>query len=186
MNLHAPALFDEPEEEGSGGAYWEIAAQSSPTHDAADLNVPVVFRRQPRPISARQRVAYRSGLLLLILSKFNRNAAKLENIHLLTWATRSSRTRRILIAWLSGHTSARLVGYRTDPELPVTISLAIVDGLVSPTGNGQRVKLTDKGVLLANMIDSERDLFRLEKEFLARLGALSDASIARRMGGVSR
>src|SRR6266511_4363407 len=92
-------------------ALWALATGSSQP-DGDELRAPVVFRSQPKPIDARHRVAYRTSLLVLTLSRFNRNAAKLANLHLLMWATRSARTRRLLSAWWSGRRFANTVTQR--------------------------------------------------------------------------
>jgi hypothetical protein len=164
-------------------ALWALATGSSQP-DGDELRAPVVFRSQPKPIDARHRVAYRTALLVLTLSRFNRNAAKLANLHLLMWATRSARTRRLLSAWWSGRRFANTVTQRLDPDLQVTLNLALVDGLVEPAGaDRQRVRLTDKGVALVGLIDAENELLAVEKAFLATLAPLSDAAVARHLGG---
>ncbi len=73
---------------------------------------------------------------------------------------------------------------RLDPDLQVTLNLALVDGLLEPAGaDRQRVRLTDKGVALVGLIDAENELLAVEKAFLATLAPLSDAAVARHLGG---
>jgi hypothetical protein len=69
-----------------------------------------------------------------------------------------------------------------DPDLQITLNLAIVDGLVVPGGDGRRVRLTEQGIELANLLHSQSDLLKVEKDFLAELQPLSDAVIERRIG----
>jgi hypothetical protein len=134
-------------------------------------------------MDARRRIAYRTSLLVLVLSRFNANAAKLEHVHLFMWATRTKRTRKMLSAWWAGRRFATTQLQRTDPDLLVTVRLAIADGLVGVKGQGrQRIYLTDKGADLAGAIDREEDLLSIEKNFLSSFPRLSDAAVARNLG----
>lgn len=157
--------------------------RSSDITSPANDSVEVVFRRQPRPVEARHRLAYRTSLLVLTLSFFNQNAARLDNLHVMTWATRSSRTRRMLLAWWSGRQFVGTSSVRMDPDLDLTLRLARADGLIEQAGaSGQRLKLTDLGLRLADLIRGDVDVLVAEKEFLMRFGRLSDAVIDRQLG----
>lgn len=165
------------------GVLWSLAASDADS-EPENLAVPIVFRRQARPVEARRRVAYRTALLVLILAGFNRNAARIDNLHLLMWATRSARTRRLFEAWWSGRRFANTVTQRLDPDLEVTINLALVDGLVASTGsNRERVRLTEKGMQFATLINARSGLLNIEKEFIASLAVLSDAAVRQHLGG---
>lgn len=162
---------------------WTLAATPGEPGDSS-LLVPVVFRQQPRPLDARHRVAYRTALLMLILNRFNRSAARLDNLHLLTWATRSGRTRAIVQSWWAGRRPANIATQRLDPDLQVTLNLTLVDGLIHFTGaRRDRVELTENGKSLARLIEDEPSLLDLEKHFLGSLGQLSDSKITRVLGG---
>lgn len=161
-----------------------IAASLRPDVDAADVDI--VFRRQPKPIPARHRIAYRTSLVVLVLSRFNQGAAKLTNLHTLMWATRTERTRRMFAAWWAGRRFYFTSTDRIDPDLQVTLNLAIVDGLIEPGSNQARVKLTDRGRDLVSHIDGIDNLLSVEKAFLATLDRLSDGAMERRLAGVPR
>lgn len=149
----------------------------------ASLGLAVIFHRQPRAVPARHRVAYRTSLLVLVLSRFNQGAARLDNIHLLTWAARSGRTRTMLQRWWTGRRFVSTSTVRMDPDLDLTIRLALADGLIQTAGsNRQRLKLTDKGKLLATAVDEAPSLLGIEKDFLETLKPLSDGAIDRRLG----
>jgi hypothetical protein len=158
------------------------SASVRPDIDAGDVDI--VFRRQPKPVAARHRLAYRTALVVIVLSRFNREAAKLTNLHTLMWATRTSRTRRMFAAWWHGRRYYFTATNRIDPDLQVTLNLAIVDGLIAPGASNGRVQLTDKGRDLAGRIHGLEDLLVVEKAFLNDLGRLSDAAIERRLAGV--
>jgi hypothetical protein len=153
---------------------------------AVPAELDIVFRTQPKQVEARHRVAYRTALVVLVLSRFNRHAAKLTNLHTVMWATRTARTRRTFSAWWNGRRFYNASTERLDPDLQITLNLAIVDGLVAPAGEGRRVQLTERGNELARLLDDEHELLAIEKKFLSALEPLSDASMERQLGEVRR
>jgi hypothetical protein len=162
---------------------WELAAASSDTQPVpSDVNV--VFRQQPKPVDARHRVAYRTALLVVILARFNQRAATLASLHTVMWATRSARTRRMFRAWWDGRRAYNTVTERIDPDLEITLNLALVDGLVAPKGTRGRIQLTDKGHELARLIDEETTLLAVEKAFLRGFDRLSDSTLVKKLGVV--
>jgi len=164
---------------------WQLGA-SSDGAEPVSSEVDIVFRRQPKPVEARHRVAYRTTLVVLVLSHFNMGAARLTNLHTVMWATRTARTRQIFRAWWEGRRFYNSSTERLDPDLQITLNLALVDGLLEPSGQGTRVRLTDKGAELARLLDNEPEVLSIEKGFLGALGRLSDASMDRRLGEVPR
>lgn len=171
-----------PAQDGDADAIWTVIATSD-VGDDTGLHVPVVFRSQPHPLEARHRVVFRTALLVLVLGFFNQGAARLENVHLMMWAMRSARTRRLLMAWWHGRRFVGTVTVRTDPGLDITINLARVDGLIEAAGsNLQRLRLTTKGRALFDLIGTDGRLLEEEKRFLASLGSLSDAAVDRHVG----
>jgi hypothetical protein len=177
-------LADDSPHSGQGqnaAVLWSAAAAASMQH-AEGLEVPAIFRVQPRPLDARRRVAYRTALLVLVLSHFNGSAAKINNVHLFMWATRTRRTRRMLSAWWAGRRFATTQIQRVDPDLQITIGLAYADGLIGVRGQGgQRIQLTERGEQFARAIDQTPDLLSLEKEFLSSFPRLSDAAVSRNL-----
>jgi hypothetical protein len=150
-----------------------------------DLDARVRFHRLPRPLPAEQRVAYRLATLVLILSRFKRATASVESLHLISWATRSRRSRAILLSWWDGRRFADTVTERLDPNLQVTLNLAVVHGLARVANAARRrIGLTEQGGALAARLYADDGLLRIEKRFLASLGALSDGRISRVLGEV--
>ncbi len=185
LPLGFPVSHDTPhgnrQDEGQA-VLWALAAAAS-TIEAEELQIPAGFLKRPRAIDARRRIAYRTSLLVLILSRFNGKAAKLENVHLFMWATRTKRTRKMLSAWWAGRKYATTQVHKIDPDLLVTVRLAIADGIVGIKGKGrQRICLTKKGIELASAIDHEVGLLSTEKSFLASFPRLSDAAVVRYLG----
>lgn len=176
-------MTDQPAVAPDADSAWVAASVRG---DAVQTDVNVVFRRQPKPVPARHRVVYRTALVVLVLSRFNQGAAKLTNLHTLMWATRTARTRRMFGAWWQGRRFYTTTTERLDPDLQVTLNLALVDGLIEPAGQGTRVRLGDKGRELARLIDQDDELLKVEKAFLIGLDRLSDSAMERRLATVPR
>lgn len=136
------------------------------------------FSNAPVLISVRNRVPWRTATMCLILSHFNRDQARLDHLHLLTWSVETDGTRELLKVWLSGERPIDRATVRIDPELSATITLGHGLGLVQITGT-RKVQLTDQGKELAAEIFANEELFSVEKSFLNGLGALNEARLAR-------
>ncbi|MDX5574348.1 hypothetical protein [Streptomyces sp. ID01-9D] len=142
----------------------------------------VTFRRQPRPIPADARVGYKIAQTALVLHTFNKNAAALENLHLFSWALGTPRRRQMLLSWWSGNRYANTVTQRLDPYLPVALNIGVMRGVMRiTTGTKSRIHLASTGVLLAQEIEQDHNLFAAEKNFLRQFGRLSDASVSRQL-----
>ena len=167
----------------SSAAIPELASRIA-MGGVVDVDAPVRFRRQPRVVRGEQRIAWRLGALVLVLSRFNQVTASIESIHLISWALRSPRTRQLLLSrWTGTHSLVRLPRH-IDPGLPITLRLAVADGLVRVHGQGhRRIVLTAAGSALAAEIDQQAGLFSTEKAFLSKLGRISDAGVSRVLSG---
>ncbi|MET9808149.1 hypothetical protein [Streptomyces halstedii] len=142
----------------------------------------VKFRRQPRPIPADARVGYKVAQATLVLHTFNRNAATLENLHLFSWALGTPKRRQMLLSWWSGNRYANTVTQKLDPYLPVALNIGVMRGVMRiTTGAKNRIHLEPSGVLMAQEIEHDHDLFAAEKNFLRQFGRLSDASVSRQL-----
>jgi hypothetical protein len=147
----------------------------------AGLQATARFTRRPRALPARQRLTYRTGLVVLTLDHCRQKAIRLDNLHLLSWAMRSRRTRAMFGAWWSGRRFTGTFTQRLDPELELSLNLLMADRLVQFTNvAGRRVGLTDSGKALAAELRNE-DVYDTEKAFLATFDELNDAAISRRM-----
>jgi hypothetical protein len=157
----------------------------TPVHDISirDANAAVQFTRRPRLVRAEQRLGWRLGLVVIVLSRFNRTAGTVGHLHVLSWALRSQRSRQVFLAFWEGRRAAGEIVNRMDPSLPLTLSLAAAHGLIEVKDN-RRVGLTESGKALAKRIKSADDLFATELGYLDRLGSLRDARMERLLGPV--
>ncbi len=163
---------------------YAVSMSQSFTDDAdqfGHLDAPIVFRPRPRLIRAEQRIPWRIGLLCLTLSRFNQNSATVGHLHTLSWAMRSHRSRESFLSVWDGRRLAGELLTRMDPNLPVTLNLAVVRGLAAVKAANQRIGLTQAGIDTAAQILNEPGLFVSETEFLTRLGRLSDSRMDQRL-----
>ena len=89
-------------------------------------------------------------------------------------------------SWWTGRRLANALTARIDPDLQITLNLAMVHGLVEPTPDRRRIRLTGKGLELAMLVNGELDLLQAEKSFLELLGPLNDSKVDRQLGEVTR
>jgi len=155
------------------------------TTDESPVNISdatVVFQKGRTVLPAANRVSWRLSVLVLTVAKCNGQTASVATLHLLMWGMRGRVPRNRLRSWLTGAASADLISSRLDPQLETTIRLAAAEHLVTVTSTG-RVRLTERGMELAALIDGNQELLGAEKQLLADIAPLNDASIAKRMGG---
>lgn len=158
---------------------WTAGSRS--TLEPSVVGTRATFTQRPRALPARQRVDFRTGLVLLVLSYSRGQTLGLTHVHALVWAMRSRRTRAMFRAWWEGRRFVGTVTYRLDPDLGLSLSLLTAEGLVSFVGTqGRRLTLTEKGRALAEDLRSG-DLFAVEKDFLASFTSLNDAQMATRL-----
>jgi hypothetical protein len=153
-------------------------------HSAVSADARVQFTNSPVLISVRNRVPWRTAMMCLILSRFNRTQARLDHLHLLTWAMETEGTRQLLRAWLSGERPMDRATVRIDPELNTTITLGRGLGLVDITAS-KKVQLTDLGKEMVAELNDSDNLFTVEKAYLDRIGALNESRLVRTLGALA-
>jgi hypothetical protein len=156
---------------------------TQPQPGAAALASAVAFREQPKAVPAADRVPYRLGTLLLLLSACRGKSLSLGHIHLFIWSLRSPRTRALLRSWWENRRPMDTVRDRLAPGLDVTVHLAIQAGLVTLSAETRRLRLSEVGSKVAAEITADADLLVIEKEYLSGFGRISDAEVGRRLGG---
>ena len=127
----------------------------------------VRFSRRPSQVPGDLRIGWRLASLCLVLDRCRGNVANLEQIHVLSWALRTSTGRHLLERWFEGAHRLDDVVVRYDPTLSRTISLAIGARLVERRAQ-YRISLTQEGKSFARAIRAS-DLMSEESAFLDRL-----------------
>jgi hypothetical protein len=163
--------------------FWLDALSTGSQAEQEAEGLAITFVERPRPLLARQRIAYRTAVLLLTLDGFNQHAASVANLHIVLWAMRSARTRQMFKNWWTGRREIDFVSQRIEPTLDVSVRLALADGLVTLVGSPRhRLALTERGENLADVVAATDQLLVAEKELLAAVGRMSDAAFERKMG----
>ncbi len=171
------------DEASVNGQYWleSWSGRSDAVSRAEDLHV--VFREQPRPLDARQRIAYRTAVLLVTLDSFRSKSSAVANLHIVLWALRSPKTRILFKNWWAGTRLIDFVSQRIEPTLDISVRLALADGLIELVGaQKHRLKLTPKGQSMADAVNQTANLLVAEKQLLAEVAPLSDAGFDKRVG----
>ncbi len=127
-----------------------------------------VFTRRPDPIPGDLRIGWRLASTVLILKRCRADTANLEQIHVLTWALRSTQGRKVIGEWFSEQRRPNGLVIRYDPSTARTVNLAIAANLANRNANST-VSLTDSGRRLATLVWGNRDVLVEEKAFLEEL-----------------
>lgn len=132
------------------------------------IDTPVRFARRPDPVPADLRLSWRLAVLAMILRRCRADTATVQQLHVLSWAIKSTRSRAVFLRWANGEKRPDDVIVRFEPSLSLSIDLASGSGLVTRSSNG-RIKLTEKGLLLAEAANKNPNMLSFEKEFLNEL-----------------
>lgn len=127
-----------------------------------------VFSSRKAGIPGEYRLAWRLSLLCLLLNRGRGRALAFDHLHVLWWATRSSRTRELMVRWFRGDKRPDELLVRFDPALSATVDLALGQGLVLRESTGT-VRLSEAGGKLAAAIENDASALVAEREFLATL-----------------
>lgn len=135
-----------------------------------EFTVPFTFQRRPTSIPADLRPGWRIGVVLLLLRKCCRNnRTSFGRLHVLNWGIRSKATRLALTRTANGNSPLDALIVRVEPSLNRAVDFAIGEGLVERLSKS-RLQLTATGIVLADEIDRQEDLFATEKQFVAAIG----------------
>jgi hypothetical protein len=126
------------------------------------------FRRRPTAIPGDLRIGWRVSAMVLVLDRCRAKTANLEQIHLLTWALRSAKTRELIARWFHGSQRPDDLIVRFDPSMTRTIALCVAGEVVRRNAN-QTITLIRPGIELASEIMNHAELLAPEKAFLSTL-----------------
>jgi hypothetical protein len=130
----------------------------------AILDVPFLFRDRPSSAPSDLRPVWRVPVVALLISRCHRRQATHEQLHVLSWAVRSSESAESLAAFLQGHIPPERAVVRHDPALDRATGLARGFGLID--WEGRFWVLTSAGRQLLQDINADTDLLAREKQLL--------------------
>lgn len=128
----------------------------------------VAFADRAEPVPGDLRLAWRLVVLCLILDRSHGGKASMQAAHVLWWAIRSPRTRRLFLRWQEHDQDPDELLVRFDPSLTATMDLAIGAGLVATDTNVNLVLLPAGKQLAADAWAAE-GVLEVEKAFLNAL-----------------
>jgi hypothetical protein len=131
------------------------------------LDRPFVFHQRPKPVPGVLRPAWRIPTILLLIKKCWGGKASLEQLHVLNWAVRDWRARRIFLLLLDDEINPDEAIVRFEPALNRALDLALGLKLVSWT-EAKRLTLTERGEEVIAGIEAE-GVLEEEREFLAQI-----------------
>ena len=131
-----------------------------------ELNAEFVFRRRPLPIPGDLRIAWRIGLITLLMSGCCRSGrTRLTRLHVLNWGIRTEYSRDALLAAVNNQRHPDSLLVRFEPFLNRAVDFALGEGLVERS-NGAQLQLTEKGWALAAEIEADESVYIIEKQFI--------------------
>ena len=127
------------------------------------------FRKRSLPLNADYRPLYKIGIIVLILKMVcNGNKSSLSKMHFFIWALKSKANIDLVKFVIDSEDTSSIVSWGVEPALNKALVFGIAEGIFDY--NGDKYKLTEKGIELFNKINLEGDLFIEEKKFLAYTG----------------
>lgn len=127
------------------------------------------FRKRKMPLTADYRPLYKIGLILMILKiASNGKKASLNKLHFLIYALKSSNNRAFIRNAFETDNILEIVSWGVEPALNKALVFAEADKLIEMKDD--RYSLTEKGEMFAKLIETDKELFREEKEFLLFIG----------------
>lgn len=137
------------------------------------------FIKQPIPLPAEYRPMYKIGLIVIILKICCRGeSGNLLKLHLFSWALASEKNMSELQSHIDSDFTTKFSIWGIEPALNRALQLAVAENICDLI-DGKNYRLTEKGNIFFEMIDTDSDLFAIEKAFLGRIGKsrITDARI---------
>lgn len=130
-----------------------------------------VFRERPKPCAGDMRISWRVSVTLLALLHSRGKKASFAKLHVLNDALRSEASRNKLEAILQDETPAYSWRLRVEPAFTRALDFLVGEGFAdwSVSSNRTTLSLSEKGIEVAEEIDSIDDIFLDERIFLKGL-----------------
>jgi hypothetical protein len=133
------------------------------------LDAPFRLRRRPSPIAGDMRIAWGTGVVLLILKYSRGRKASFQKLHFLGHAVRSESSREHVLDLLMPGRVRPMPLNRIEPWINRAANYCVALGLSEVT-KGRVISLTDDGNRLADGLLKE-NIFEVEMTFLKQIGS---------------
>lgn len=129
----------------------------------------ISFVKRDIPIPADYRPMYKIGHLVLILNMACwSNKATLMKLHFLSWAIKSAKNMKLVDSWILNDFKNDYHIWGMEPTVNRAITYMVAEGIAEQIDG--EYSITEKGVLLFKKMKKDKEIFTLEKIFLAKLG----------------
>jgi hypothetical protein len=136
--------------------------------DIPELKTDFLFRRRPMAIPGDLRPSWKIGLIVLWLKTCCRGGrTSLARLHVLSWGTRTEKSRSDLQAAIKGDLHPTSIIVRFDPFLNRSVDFAIGEGLIQRSGS--KIELTLDGQKLAEELEQINSVYVSEKKFISEI-----------------
>lgn len=130
----------------------------------------IIFDAKAVAVPYNYRITYKVSLICLIIDlTCVRGGASSTKIHMLNVALNDSSVREDIDRLIQGNYLSESIPLRFDPSVNRAINYALSDDLIVRQANGN-FKLTTKGKLLVEQINSDESLMVTEKLYLRTIG----------------
>ena len=137
---------------------------------AAEIRIPIRFKKRPNAVAPDFRPGWKVSLLLLILQFGSRGGkSSLTRLHVLNWAVRSIRHHEELLTTIKSKAPLFSFNVRFEPAFSRAIDLAVAAALVTWVG-GNRIELSAGGSEIARKLRKNSEVFLPELSFLESIG----------------
>ncbi|CEQ19394.1 hypothetical protein [Paraclostridium sordellii] len=125
----------------------------------------VRFKNRPNAVPSSYRIVYKITQILLIMKVCckGRKGCSLEKIQIISDAISYGKSLDRLKLFIQGE--IEVITIRYDPSLNRAITYAMAEGLIYVQGN-KLFRLSEKGKLYIKEVQSNKELYRKEKEIL--------------------
>ena len=130
------------------------------------------FHARPKSVPGDLRISWRLSTTLLSLLHSRNKRASFIKLHILNGALLSNAARKRLIEFLDNDSDYDACNVRIEPAFSRNLDILVGKGLAEWLVTSQRlsVQMTSRGLEVADLINSEDELFSDEKEFLETAG----------------
>jgi hypothetical protein len=139
------------------------------------LERPFTFTERAVPTPAEYRPQWRTSLVVLLVGACWGKRASWHQLHVLSWASRSSANQAAFQRLRDGQPQLDDVVVRYDPALDAAIDLALYDNLLERRG-GDTLGLTAHGIQVREQLLAN-EVLESEKTFLSRVSPVSQTLV---------
>lgn len=128
----------------------------------------IVFTRRPKSVPGDLRIVWRMSVTLLAMNYSRGKRASLAKLHIVNDALRNQNARSKLVSLLKKEIPLLSWRVRVEPAFSRNLDFMAAEGLIEWVIANERssLKLTQRGILAAQVLEENEDVLASEKQFL--------------------